>query len=147
MHTICCSAATQWWKFSISGKSAHVENSTKRAGHLIRPTTPKSPVASASAFESVEGSDDDDITDNANLETSYLDANGDVVSSLCTCVHLYIQLLHAIPLSLCTYKKLKISSLFLSPISVSLFLSVDLCGVCEFYIWKDLYYFVLYVIK
>ncbi|KAH6798240.1 AMP deaminase [Perilla frutescens var. hirtella] len=46
-------------------------------GHLIRPTSPKSPVASASAFESVEGSDDEDnMTDTAKLDTTYLHTNG-----------------------------------------------------------------------
>ncbi|CAA0827485.1 AMP deaminase [Striga hermonthica] len=48
-------------------------------GHLVRPTSPQSPVASASAsaFENVEGSDDEDImTDSAKLETAYLHVNG-----------------------------------------------------------------------
>ncbi|XP_048319667.2 AMP deaminase isoform X2 [Ziziphus jujuba] len=53
------------------------EGSTKRTGNLIRPTSPKSPVASASAFESVEGSDDEDnMTDIAKLDTTYLHTNG-----------------------------------------------------------------------
>ncbi|CAK7343874.1 unnamed protein product [Dovyalis caffra] len=56
------------------GKSAgHV----KRHGSFIRPTSPKSPGASASAFDSVEGSDDEDnMTDNSKLDTSYLHING-----------------------------------------------------------------------
>uniref|UniRef100_A0A5B7A1W5 AMP deaminase n=1 Tax=Davidia involucrata TaxID=16924 RepID=A0A5B7A1W5_DAVIN len=59
------------------GKSAGHASSTKRAGHLIRPTSPKSPVASASAFESVEGSDDEDnMTDNDKIDTTYLHTNG-----------------------------------------------------------------------
>ncbi|KAL6336496.1 hypothetical protein AAG906_022437 [Vitis piasezkii] len=59
------------------GKSGALANSTKRAGHIIRPTSPKSPVASASAFESVEGSDDEDnLPDNSKLDTTYLHANG-----------------------------------------------------------------------
>ncbi|KAF3448165.1 hypothetical protein FNV43_RR08876 [Rhamnella rubrinervis] len=59
------------------GKSSGHAGSTKRTGTLIRPTSPKSPVASASAFESVEGSDDEDnMTDNSKLDTSYLHANG-----------------------------------------------------------------------
>ncbi|KAL6138898.1 hypothetical protein ACLB2K_064177 [Fragaria x ananassa] len=46
------------------GKSADHVGSTKRTA--IRAVSPKSPVASASAFESVEGSDDEDnLTDNA----------------------------------------------------------------------------------
>lgn len=65
--------------FFIVGKSSHA-SSAKRAGHLIRPTSPKSPVASASAFESVEGSDDEDnMTDNARLDSTYLHANGNAV--------------------------------------------------------------------
>ncbi|PQQ12680.1 AMP deaminase isoform X1 [Prunus yedoensis var. nudiflora] len=52
------------------GKSTELASSAKRTGNLIRPTSPKSPVASASAFESVEGSDDEDnMTDNAKLGT------------------------------------------------------------------------------
>ncbi|KAI3947262.1 hypothetical protein MKX01_019915 [Papaver californicum] len=48
-------------------------NSTKS----VRPASPRSPVASASAFESVEGSDDEDLTDNSKLNSNYLLANGD----------------------------------------------------------------------
>ncbi|XP_010264598.1 PREDICTED: AMP deaminase-like [Nelumbo nucifera] len=59
------------------GQSAGRASSTKRTGHIMRPTCPKSPVASASAFESVEGSDEeDDLTDNAKLDTTYMHANG-----------------------------------------------------------------------
>ncbi|PSS09821.1 AMP deaminase [Actinidia chinensis var. chinensis] len=59
------------------GKSSGHVSSTKRLGHLMRPNSPKSPVASASAFESIEGSDDEDnMTDNAKLNT-YINANGD----------------------------------------------------------------------
>ncbi|KAL6133044.1 hypothetical protein ACLB2K_065281 [Fragaria x ananassa] len=48
------------------GKSADHVGSTKRTA--IRAVSPKSPVASASAFESVEGSDDEDnLTDNAKV--------------------------------------------------------------------------------
>ncbi|KAK9127442.1 hypothetical protein Syun_016239 [Stephania yunnanensis] len=51
----------------------------KRSGHIGRPISPKSPVASASAFESVEGSDEDDtLTDSTKLDTSYMLANGNV---------------------------------------------------------------------
>ncbi|XP_039128790.1 LOW QUALITY PROTEIN: AMP deaminase [Dioscorea cayenensis subsp. rotundata] len=50
---------------------------TKRSGHFIKPTSPKSPVASASAFESLEGSDEEDsLAIDAKLDTSYLHANG-----------------------------------------------------------------------
>uniref|UniRef100_A0A2P2LH03 AMP deaminase n=3 Tax=Rhizophora mucronata TaxID=61149 RepID=A0A2P2LH03_RHIMU len=49
----------------------------KKAGALIRPTSPKSPVASASAFESMEGSDEEDnTTDNSKLDTTFLHTNG-----------------------------------------------------------------------
>ncbi|XP_062166278.1 AMP deaminase [Alnus glutinosa] len=59
------------------GKSSGVASSTKRTGSLLRSTSPKSPVASASAFESVEGSDDEDnMTDNAKLDATYLHTNG-----------------------------------------------------------------------
>ncbi|KAL0338169.1 UNVERIFIED_CONTAM: AMP deaminase [Sesamum angustifolium] len=48
-------------------------------GHLIRPTSPKSPIACGSAFESLEGSDDEDnVTDGAKLDTTYLLTNGNV---------------------------------------------------------------------
>ncbi|KAL6142297.1 hypothetical protein ACLB2K_060580 [Fragaria x ananassa] len=48
------------------GKSADHVGSTKRTA--IRAVSPKSPVASASAFESIEGSDDEDnLTDNAKV--------------------------------------------------------------------------------
>lgn len=66
----------------LTGKSSQ-SGSFKRS--LLRPTSPKSPVASASAFESVEGSDDEDnMTDKVKLDTTYLHANGTVVSVLCT---------------------------------------------------------------
>ncbi|XP_058729099.1 AMP deaminase-like [Vicia villosa] len=56
------------------GKSANA-GSFKR--NILRPTSPKSPVASVSAFESVEGSDDeDDLTDGAKLDATYLHTNG-----------------------------------------------------------------------
>nr|GEZ21111.1 glycerol-3-phosphate dehydrogenase SDP6, mitochondrial [Tanacetum cinerariifolium] len=50
----------------------------KRALLILRPTSPKSPVASTSAFESVEGSDEDvDVieNENANLDAGYLHTN------------------------------------------------------------------------
>ena len=50
----------------------------------MRPISPKSPVASGSAFESMGESDDDDdnLTDAAELDASYLQTNGDLVSVL-----------------------------------------------------------------
>ncbi|PON92199.1 AMP deaminase [Trema orientale] len=59
------------------GKSALHATTPKRSSGLLRPTSPKSPVASASAFESVEGSDEEDnLTDNSKLDTTYLHTNG-----------------------------------------------------------------------
>lgn len=57
------------------GKSAN-NGSFKR--NIIRPTSPKSPVASASAFESVEGSDDEDNLTDTKMDTTYLHTNGNV---------------------------------------------------------------------
>nr|GEX44718.1 AMP deaminase [Tanacetum cinerariifolium] len=53
----------------------------KRALIILRPPSPKSPVASPSAFKSVEGSDEDvDVieNENANLDAEYLHTNGNV---------------------------------------------------------------------
>ncbi|KAK4418904.1 AMP deaminase [Sesamum alatum] len=48
-------------------------------GHLIRPTSPKSPIACGSAFESLEGSDDEDnVADVAKLDPTYILTNGHV---------------------------------------------------------------------
>ncbi|GLT89407.1 hypothetical protein SLE2022_073880 [Rubroshorea leprosula] len=64
------------------GKSGG-HGSTKRVGSLIHPTSPKSPVASASAFESREESDEEDnITDNSKLDSSYLHVNGNAGPNL-----------------------------------------------------------------
>ncbi|KAJ8753933.1 hypothetical protein K2173_000187 [Erythroxylum novogranatense] len=53
---------------------------TKRGESLLRPTSPKSPVASASAFESVEGSDEEDnMTNTGKFEPTYFHTNGNVV--------------------------------------------------------------------
>lgn len=65
----------------VPGKSSGLASSTKRTSSLLRPTSPRSPVASASAFESVEGSDDEDnLTENAKLDTTYIHTNGNAVS-------------------------------------------------------------------
>ncbi|KZV15165.1 AMP deaminase [Dorcoceras hygrometricum] len=67
------------------GKSGGA-SSTMRAGHHTRPISPKSPVASASAFDSLEGSDDDDnLTDAAKLDTTYVHTNGD--ANVPDCIH------------------------------------------------------------
>lgn len=72
------------FSFASGNKQSVCVNTSKRAGNLIRPTSPKSPVASASAFESLEGSDDDETLPNdVKLDNSYLHTNGDLVS-LCT---------------------------------------------------------------
>lgn len=66
----------------IIGKSTSHAGLAKRASLILRPTSPKSPVASASAFESVEGSDEDvDVNENenANLDAGYLNTNGNAV--------------------------------------------------------------------
>lgn len=53
----------------------------KRVGHGLRPTSPKSPVASASAFGSQDGSDEDDNLPNvSSLDNTFLETNGDIVS-------------------------------------------------------------------
>ena len=67
----------------LLGKPSGHMNLSTRGGHLIRPTSPKSP--SASAFESIEGSDDEDnMTDNSKVDSTYLYTNGDAVSCLCS---------------------------------------------------------------
>ncbi|KAE8661036.1 AMP deaminase [Hibiscus syriacus] len=63
------------------GKSGGHGTPVKRSASLIRPTSPKSP--SASAFESIEGSDDEDnITDISKLDITYLHTNGNAGPSL-----------------------------------------------------------------
>ncbi|KAL5201997.1 hypothetical protein ABZP36_012949 [Zizania latifolia] len=53
-------------------------NSNRRVG-IIKPNSPKSPVATASAFESIEGSNEDDATKHSgNLENGYLNTNGNI---------------------------------------------------------------------
>lgn len=68
----------------FSGRSSvHGTNSIRKTGSFVRPISPKSPVASASAFESMGESDDDDnMTDSAGLDASYLQANGEDLVSL-----------------------------------------------------------------
>lgn len=56
---------------SISG------NSSKRTGHGVR-TSPRSPVPSA--FESLDGSDNDNSPSDTKLEDAYMDPNRDAVS-------------------------------------------------------------------
>lgn len=78
---LCSSITVFGDNYYVSGKSAGHVIATKRASSFIRPTSPKSP--SASAFDSVEGSDDEDnMTDNSKIDTTYLHTNGNAVSSL-----------------------------------------------------------------
>ncbi|XP_020086432.1 probable AMP deaminase isoform X1 [Ananas comosus] len=54
--------------------------SNKRVG-VIRPTSPKSPVVSVSAFDSLDGSDEDDnLRDDSKLGDIYLNTNGNLES-------------------------------------------------------------------
>lgn len=49
----------------------------------MRPSSPKSPVASASVFDSMEGSEDEDnMTDNSKIDLTYVHTNGNAVSNL-----------------------------------------------------------------
>ncbi|OMO97581.1 hypothetical protein COLO4_14507 [Corchorus olitorius] len=65
------------------GKSSGHGALAKRSSSLLRPTSPKSPVASASAFESMEGSDDEDnMTDNSKIDTTFLHTNGNAGPNL-----------------------------------------------------------------
>ncbi|KAL9684064.1 hypothetical protein QQ045_021496 [Rhodiola kirilowii] len=70
-------------QMASEGNSVSRKNPTKRTGSLLRPTSPKSPVASVSGLESLEGSDDEDnLTDGAKLDATYLHANGNVMERL-----------------------------------------------------------------
>ena len=92
--------ADQRQNYFVSGKLAGHASSTKRTGSFIRPTSPKSPVASASAFESGEGSaDEDNMTDSAKLDTKYLHTNGNAVSLYNTLSHIIKQPLYYLPFS------------------------------------------------
>lgn len=104
--------------FSVSGRSPLHASSTKRSGSLIRATSPKSP--SASAFESVEGSDDeDDIPDDVKLDTTYLHTNGNAVSLLCTYKSTFYHIMETsiFPLSLSQL----LDTMILHPTRVGLF--------------------------
>ncbi|KAK8600017.1 hypothetical protein V6N12_049878 [Hibiscus sabdariffa] len=64
------------------GKSSGHATTPKRSGSVIRPTSPKSPAISASAFESMEGSEDEDnMTDNSKIDITYLHTNGNAMST------------------------------------------------------------------
>lgn len=61
--------------YHVLGKSA---GSTLRVGHVIRPMSPRSPTASV--FESMEGSDEEDnMTDSCIVDSPYLYTNEDTV--------------------------------------------------------------------
>ncbi|KAL0926311.1 hypothetical protein M5K25_002527 [Dendrobium thyrsiflorum] len=70
-------------------KQSSGKNTNKRASRAIGPPSPKSP--SASAFESMEGSDEEDNLDiDVKLDNSYLHVNGDLGSE-------HMNLFQAIP--------------------------------------------------
>ena len=61
--------------YHVLGKSA---GSTLRVGHVMRPMSPRSPTASV--FESMEGSDEEDnMTDSCIVDSPYLYTNEDTV--------------------------------------------------------------------
>lgn len=65
-----------------AGNKQIVRSGSSRRVGLIRPNSPKSPVASASTFESAEGSDEDAATKvNGKLDNGYANTNGNLVSS------------------------------------------------------------------
>ncbi|KAJ9543013.1 hypothetical protein OSB04_022720 [Centaurea solstitialis] len=73
-------------KLRTLSKEKSAAGSTKRTGRSLRPASPKSPIASASALESGEGSEEDaDMTDNAKLDTTHLHTNG---NAECTSLNL-----------------------------------------------------------
>nr|CAD1841916.1 unnamed protein product [Ananas comosus var. bracteatus] len=54
-------------------------SSNKKIGRVARPTSPKSPVLSGSAFESIEGSEEDENAPNdSKLDNTYLHMNGNL---------------------------------------------------------------------
>jgi hypothetical protein len=66
----------------LSGRPVISPGSTKRA--IVRPTTPKSPVPTVSAFERIEDSDDEeDLVPDAKNDAAYLTTNGAIVSLRC----------------------------------------------------------------
>jgi hypothetical protein len=68
----------------LSGWPVVSPGSTKRVAAIVRPTTPKSPVPTVSAFDSIEDSDDEeDIVPHANNDAAYLSSNGAIVSPSC----------------------------------------------------------------
>jgi len=66
----------------IAGNTQLPRSGSNRRVAVIRPNSPKSPAASASAFESVDGSDEDDATQHGGkLDNGYINTNGNLVSS------------------------------------------------------------------
>jgi len=66
----------------IAGNKQLPRSGSNRRVAVIRPNSPKSPAASASAFESVDGSDEDDATQHGGkLDNGYINTNGNLVSS------------------------------------------------------------------
>lgn len=68
----------------VSGvKQLSRSSSNKKVGRVARPTSPKSPVLSGSAFESIEGSEEDEnVPNDSKLDNTYLHMNGNLVSSI-----------------------------------------------------------------
>ncbi|KAI4302658.1 hypothetical protein MLD38_038379 [Melastoma candidum] len=65
------------------GKAAAHSPVAKRSSSIMRSSSPKSPGASASAFESMEGSDDEEnINDHLKLDVTYLHPNGNAGPNL-----------------------------------------------------------------
>uniref|UniRef100_A0A0D9X393 AMP deaminase n=1 Tax=Leersia perrieri TaxID=77586 RepID=A0A0D9X393_9ORYZ len=62
------------------GKPIISPASTKRVGPLVRPTTPRSPVPTVSAFESIEDSDEDELVPDTKTDAVYLATNGTIGS-------------------------------------------------------------------
>lgn len=72
------------------------------AGDIIQPTSPKSPFASSSAFESVESSDDeDDMTDSSVIDITHRHTNGNAVSSRYK-LKMFTSVILSVPISLST---------------------------------------------
>jgi hypothetical protein len=70
----------------LSGRPVVSPGSSKRVAAIVRPTTPKSPVPTVSAFDSIEDSDDgEDIVPDAKNDAAYLSSNGAIVSPSCVC--------------------------------------------------------------
>jgi len=76
-----CNGLLLHWMVIAGNKQLPRSGSNRRVA-VIRPNSPKSPAASASAFESADGSDEDDATQHGGkLDNGYINTNGNLVSS------------------------------------------------------------------